>query len=162
MAKSDVFLTEFFKQCQEKMRQTSDLEFRLLWFLLLFFPVVGVMVYSLYNLPLASGAYFGISITIAVFLLVIAGFMTIKICYLHKTYNEIGQYTKKVWRYFELSTSGAYLGDSYIVPKEIVDKSPLKGMGAGKGYRQTLLIIWTLTLTMSGVTLILGILKLIA
>jgi len=159
MPRDDNFMSEYFKQSQERMRHTSDTELRLLWFLLLFFPIIGVMMATLYGSEIERTAYLFLSIGVSVVFLIVTLFMDIKIRAEHNTYREIGQSVKKVWRYFQLSDEGAYLEKERIIPEEEVVPDPHKGYGAGKGYRRTIYIVWTLTVAMIGVIITLGVLK---
>ena len=162
MPTSDPFLTEYFKQCQERMRHTSDTELKLLNFLLLFVPIVGALMAALYNSTIGRIAFMHLSVGVSVFLILVTYFIHDKICAEHKTYHDVGQSVKKVWRYFELHELGAYLKDEFIIEEEKVHLDRDKGYGAGTGYIRTLWIVWSITGVMVVVIIGLGIIKLIS
>lgn len=158
MPSYDEFLIEYFKQSQERMRHTSDVELRLLQFLLLFYPIIGVAVVTLYNSPIDRTIFSFISFGAAVFLLLITWRIDVKIRAEHNTYREIGQAVKKVLRYYKLSEQGAYISGERIIPEEEVTLDQNKGYGAGKGYRRTLCIVWSMASAMFILTILLGVL----
>jgi len=138
------------------MRHTSDVELRLLQFLLLFYPIIGVAIVTLYRSSIDPTTFSYLSFGAAGFLLLITWRIDVKIRAEHKTYREIGQAVKKVWRYFKLSEEGAYIEKERIIPEEEVALDPHKGYGAGKGYRRTLWIVWLMAFAMIALTILLG------
>jgi hypothetical protein len=162
MPKNDSFLIEYFKQCQERMRHTSDTELKLLQFLLLFIPIIGALMAALYDSTIDRIAFMHLSVGVSVFLILVTYFIDGKIRAEHKTYHDVGQSVKKVWRYFELHELGSYIKDEFIIEQEKVHIDRDKGYGAGKGYIRTLWIVWSITGVMMIVILGLGILKLIS
>ena len=157
MCKNDDFLRDYYRESQENMRFRSGVEYRLLQFLLLFFPIIGLAIVTLYNSSIEEGAFLKISVGAALFILLVTICITIKICAEHKNYRNMGQSIKKVWRYFKLQEDGIYLPDNRIIPEELVDLEPNKGYGSGKGHIFTLVIIWMMALAMIALTVILGI-----
>ncbi len=160
MPRNEEFLRDFFKESQEHMRFRSGVEYRLLQFLLLFYPIIGVVMATLYRSSVDQKAYFWLSIGATAFLVIITVLITIKICAEHKTYRNVGQSVKKVWRYFKLQEVGAYLENDRMIAEDVVNLDPDKGYGTGKGYILTLLIVWAMALAMMALTIILGILAL--
>lgn len=163
MPKNDDFLKEYFKESQARMRQTSDVEFRLLQFLLLTYPIIGVVIVTLYGDITETGSlldrttFWRVCIGAAVSLFVITALITFKIHDMHKTYNRIGRAVRKVWRYYQLEQADIYLEGEWIVQPEEVTTVPSKGYGAGKGYFWTIFILWAMASPMIILSIVLGV-----
>ena len=156
MKADDGFLKEQFKEIQAQMRFTSEVEFRLLQYLLLFYPIVGLIFTTLYGSPIDSKIFLYLCIAVSIILIAIIIPIHIKICAEHRKYRDLGEYTQQIWKYFRLTERGAYLDDDIILPEKVLGK---KGFGTGTGYIKTLLILWTISIVFAGFILALGILR---
>lgn len=157
MPKDDNFLKDYYRESQELMRFRSGIEYRLLQFLLLFYPIIGVAMATLFKSSVDEDVFLWISVGATLFIILVTLFITIKIFAEHKNYHNVGQSVKKVWRYFQLHEVGVYLEKESVIPAELVDIDTDKGYGSGKGHIYTLIIIWVMALAMILLTVVLGI-----
>ncbi len=155
--KDDDFLREYFKESQAFMIYRSGVEYRLLQFLLLFYPIIGLIFSTLYESPIDSRLFLCLTIGVALALIFITILVNNKICAEHETYRKVGLSIQKVWTYFRLAEKGAYLDNDSIVPEDVIDER--KGYGTGKGYLKTLWIVWALAIVVILLVIILGIFK---
>jgi hypothetical protein len=159
--KDDDFLKEHFKETRTQMRFGSEVEYRLLQYLLLFFPIVGLIFTTLYKSDIDRPIFLFMSITTAIVLIGITILITIKICAEHSKYHDLGLSVQQVWKYFELTTKGAYLENEVILQPEKVlpDEKGKGGFGTGTGYKKTLSIIWAICIVFVGLIITLATLK---
>ncbi len=157
MKVDDNFLIEHFKETLANMRVRIDVELRFVQFLLLFFPVVGLIFTTLYGSSVDPTVFLYICIIAFFFLIIVTFLIQIQICEGHRTYRDLGLSVQKVWKYFKLSEKGAYLENDSVINEKMIDNE--KGYGTGKGYIRTLVIIWTISIVFALFILALGILK---
>lgn len=155
--KDDDFLKEYSRDSQAFMIYRSGVEFRLLQFLLLFYPIIGLIFSTLYESPIDSKLFLYLTIGVSVALIVITILVHNKICAEHETYRKVGLSIQKVWKYFRLAEEGAYLNGDSIVPEDVIDEA--NGFGTGKGYLRTLGIMWALAIVVTTLIITLGIIK---
>jgi hypothetical protein len=142
----DQFLQDHLKAIFSEMSWRRELEFRLMQFLLVFYPIIGSAMISLFQSKVDVQT-FSLTALGAGFLIVVASiFVTDRIIHEHRAYAELGKEAQNIWLYFGLFETGAYLSDKTILPKRLNDDQ--KGYGQGKGYRKTLALIWFITVTM--------------
>lgn len=154
------FLIEHFKETQAQMRHRIDVELRLLQFLLLFFPVVGLIFTTLYGSSVDRTVFLYLCIAAFLFLILVTHLISIQIREGHRTYQALGLSVQKVWKYFDLSVKGAYLENDSVIDEDAIDIG--KGYGTGKGYRRTQVTIWTISIVFALFTIALGVLKYLA
>jgi len=144
------FLIEYYKECQENLRWRATTEYRLIGFILTFYSIIiGLVLTKLPNLITQE-----LSISIAMFFVLISLAIAAKICAEHEIYVALAEYTKKVWIYFNMFQEGVYLKNDTMLPEKLLN--PKTGFGSGPGYALTLLIIGIITIAAIGVILWLG------
>lgn len=154
--KDENFLTTFFIEQKKDLTWRRDIEFRLLQYIFAFYPIILVAITTLYNSKIDSDAFMLLSIGFCVLLFLITTAISYNIYHQHKIQKEIANDILKVYQYFELFEAGVYLKDS-ILPTKLKDSQ--NGFGAGKGFRQIVLIIWIIYLIVSATVIYLGINK---
>ncbi len=153
----DNFLQEDLRELRSEMAWRRELEFRLVQFLLIFYPVIGSAIISLFQSSISIQA-FKYTIAGACLLTVFASlFVTDRIIHEHKAFTRLGHQVQKIWQYFGLFEVGAYLENETMKPPLLLDKQ--KGFGQGQGYKKTILLIWFITLAMISVFTALALLK---
>jgi len=137
--KDDSFLRIYFKDCQEAMRWRATNEFRILQFVLVIYPAVltglAYLFASMTRIP-----YMILSATVGVFLVGLTWWIDRKVRADHKVYADIGKVVDKIWSYFGLFESGAYVEGESILPPSLKGK-----YGSGPGHKYTLRIVYALT-----------------
>jgi hypothetical protein len=157
MEPNDDFLQKYLSDVRDEMKWRRDLEFRLLQFLLVFYPIIGTAMATLYQTAISPKVYIVLSIGASLFILPATLFVTNRIIIEHKAYAGMAKIVLKIWAYFGLFESGVYIKDDTILNSSLQD--PKTGFGQGKGYKRTLYLIWTVTIAMIILILTLGILK---
>ncbi|MGC1379065.1 MAG: hypothetical protein WA821_22745 [Anaerolineales bacterium] len=153
------FLREYLIDAREEMKWRRDFEFRLLQFLLLFYPVIGTAMVTLYQSTITPQVYLILSVGASLFILLTAILVVYRINVEHKSYADLGKTVQKIWTHFKLFEQGAYLKDDAILPDILRD--PQKGFGQGQGYKRTLWLMWIITVAIMALILSLGILKIL-
>jgi len=152
MPKNDDFLRDYHNESHTRMRQTSDCEFKLLGFALVFYPIITVAVVTLFRGLKEDGGWVSpaefrwVCIGAALSILLTTSFMTKKIVDMHATYHRVGQSVRKVWRYFEMEKKGIYLQGEVIIPEKDVSINPNEGYGTGKGFLWSIFILWSMAI----------------
>jgi hypothetical protein len=159
MKPNDDFLQKYLADVRDEMKWRRELEFRLLQFLLVFYPIIGTAMVTLYQTSISPTIYMVLSIGASLFILPATLFVTNRITLEHKAYAGLAKTVIKIWKYFGLFESGTYIKDETIIDPSL--QNPKTGFGQGKGYLRTLYLIWTVTAAMIVVILTLGILKLL-
>jgi hypothetical protein len=134
-----------------------ELEFRLLQFLLVFYPIIGTAMITLYQSSVTAQVYSVVGVGACLLILAASLFVTDRIRHEHKAYAEMGQLVQKIWAYFGLFEPGAYIQDEAILPDRLRD--PQTGFGQGQGYKKTLALIWLVTSALVLTIVTLAILK---
>lgn len=151
------FLKEHLRDIRSEMSWRRDLEFKLLQFLLVFFPVIGTAMIALFERQVEVPIYRVVAAGASLLILAAAFFVSNRINREHKAYASIATEVLKIWEYFGLFEKGAYIKDDTIMPVSLQD--PKSGYGKGKGHVKTLLLVWLVTIAMILVLTILAILK---
>jgi len=157
MKPSDDFLQKYLDNVRDEMKWRRDLEFRLLQFLLVFYPIIGTAMVALFQIAISPTTYLILSIGASLFILPATLFVTNRIIVEHKAYAVLARTVIKIWAYFGLFEPNAYIKNDVILDSSLQD--PKTGYGQGKGYKRTLYLIWTITVAMMILILTLGILK---
>jgi hypothetical protein len=142
----DRFLQDHLRDVRAEMSWRRELEFRLMQFMLIFYPILGTAIVELFKSNIGVVA-FSITALGALILIVIATIVvTSRIDHEHETYADLGKQVQLIWLYFGLFEPGAYLKDQAFVPKKLLDEKT--GLGQGPGYKKTKGLIWVTSITM--------------
>jgi hypothetical protein len=152
------FLKEHLKDIRSEMSWRRDLEFKLLQFLLVFYPVIGTGMIALFESDDVAPQIYRIVVAGASMLILAAAtFVANRINREHNAYATIAKEVLKIWEYFGLFKKGAYIKDDTIMPISLQD--PQSGYGQGQGHKKTLLLVWLVTIAMILILVTLAILK---
>jgi hypothetical protein len=142
----DKFLQEHLNHVRDEMAWRRELEFRLLQFLLVFYPVIATAVVTLFQSNVTPLVFWLVVTGASILIIVATLFVTERIRHEHSSYAELGKQVQKVWAYFGLFEPGAYMKDEAILPDRLRD--PTQGYGQGQGYKKTIRLIWLITISM--------------
>jgi hypothetical protein len=151
------FLRDYIKDARAEMNWRREVEFRLLQYLLVFYPIIATAMVTLFQTPITRQVYWWLTIGASVFIVGASLFVTDRINREHKAYASIGKIVQKTWKYFALFEPGAYLKGEALLPETLLD--PEKGFGQGKGHQKTLALIWIITAAILVLIFALAILK---
>jgi hypothetical protein len=152
------FLQDHLKDVRSEMSWRRELEFRLLQFLLVFYPIIGGAIVALFQSPVIDKHVFYITASGASLLILVATiFVTDRINREHRSYAELGYQVQKIWAYFGLFEPGAYIGNDTVVPTRLYNQE--KGYGQGQGHKKTLGLIWLTAIALLLVLFTLALLK---
>jgi len=152
------FLQDHLKDVRGEMSWRRELEFRLLQFLLVFYPIIGGAIVTLFQSTTISKQAFYITTSGAALLILMATiFVTDRINREHQSYSDLGREVQKIWAYFGLFELGAYINKDTVIPSRLYDKD--KGYGQGQGHKKTLGLIWLTAIALLLVLLTLALLK---
>ena len=112
---------------------------------------------ALYQTTISPTIYIVLSIGASLFILPATLFVTNRITVEHKAYAGLAKVVVKIWMYFGLFETNAYIKNDAILDSSLQD--PKTGFGQGKGYIRTLYLIWAVTIAMIILILTLGVLK---
>ena len=141
----DRILQDLLKDARAEMSWRRDVEFRLLQLLLVFYPIIGTVMVQVFQSDNVSIQAFRITTSLIAFLILAVFFFVIqRIYYEHKAYSKLAKQVLKIWLYFRLFESGAYLKDQTFLPTDLLDEK--NGLGQGKGYLRTQILIVAITL----------------
>ena len=146
MYPNDEFLREYLKDIRKEMSWRRELEFRLLQFLLIFFPIIATAMVTLYQSTVTGQTYLATAIGASLLIIAASLFVTDRVFREHKAYADLGRQAQKIWAYFALFEPGAYLPDEAMIPEILRDSK--RGFGQGQGHRKTLALIWLVTVAM--------------
>lgn len=151
------FLQEHLKDVRSEMSWRRELEFRLMQFLLVFYPILGTAIVALFQSDVSPQAFYATAAGAALLIVVATIFVTDRIYREHDAYAELGRETQKIWAYFGLFEIGAYLkNDTVLSPQLQNDKT---GFGQGQGHKKTLNLIWLVTAALILILFTLALLK---
>ncbi len=153
----DEFLQKYLDDIRGEMNWRRELEFRLVQFLLVFYPIIMTALVTLYQTDIDPRIYQIISIGASIFILAVTMFVTNRISVEHQAYAKLAKTVLKIWTYFSLFKKNAYIEDDVIIDPTLKDHKT--GYGQGKGYLRTLSLIWMITVTLIVSIFTLGILK---
>ncbi len=150
-AKNDDFLKTYYIDAQNEMRWRREVEYKLLTnyiaisaFLL---PAEALLYKEMASMPHRMLA--ATCITIAVFVLTIG--VSLKIRAENTIYKALGRNVVAIWEYFEMFSKGTYLSSQPMLPKNS------RQYGQGSGYKRTLYVLWSLTVTVSVLSFVLAV-----
>ena len=110
------FLQEHLKDVRSEMCWRRELEFRLLQFLLVFYPIIGGAMVTLFQSTTIGKQAFYITASGAALLILIARiFVTDRINREHRAYADLGWETQKIWAYFGLFEPSAYVKNDTVI-----------------------------------------------
>jgi hypothetical protein len=136
----DRFLYEHLRDSRAEMTWRRELEFRLMQFMLIFYPILGTAIVELFRNNGISAIAFSIVALASVVLIVIATIIvTDRIDHEHETYVDLGRQVRLIWLYFGLFEKGAYLPDQAFLPEKLLDEKT--SLGTGPGFRKTKTLI---------------------
>lgn len=153
----DRFLQDQLKDIKSEMSWRRELEFRLLQFLLVFYPVIGTAMVTLFQSNVTSTVFWIVTAGASMLIIVASLFVSDRIRHEHFAYSELGGQVQKIWTYFGFFESGAYIKDDTVLPARL--KDPGKGYGQGRGYRKTLVLIWFISVSLILILLALAVIK---
>jgi hypothetical protein len=157
MHPDESFLRDHLKDVRAEMSWRRELEFRLLQFLIVFYPIVGTAMVTLYQSAVTPPVYLTLSVGASLLIIGASAFITDRIRHEHKAYADLGRIVQKIWTFYGLFEPGAYLKGEAILSDILRD--PKSGLGQGQGYRKTLALIWLVTIAMVLTLFTLAILK---
>jgi len=146
MHPDDGFLQEHLKDTRSEMAWRRELEFRLLQFLLVFYPIIGTAMVTLFQSAVTAQVYLMVAIGASLLIVGASAFVTDRILHEHRAYARLRRQVQQIWTYFALFEPGAYLKDEAMLPETL--RNPQKGLGQGQGHKKTLALIWLITIGM--------------
>ena len=97
MRPDDQFLQDYLQNILDQMSWRRELEFRLLQFLLIFFPVIGTAMVALFESQSVSAqAYLVTAIGVTLLITVSSVFVSDRIVHEHTAYTILGQQAQKI------------------------------------------------------------------
>lgn len=152
------FLYEHLRDTRADMTWRRELEFRLMQFMLIFYPILGTAVVELFKNDTINALVFTIVALIAVVLIVVVTIIvTERIDHEHETYVDLGKEVTLIWRYFGLFEKGAYLPDQALLPEKLLQEQT--SLGTGPGYKKTKNLIRVSSATLILILVILDVIK---
>jgi hypothetical protein len=157
----DRFLYEHLQDTRAEMTWRRELEFRLMQFMLIFYPILGAAIVELFKNNSIGAIAFSIVALASVVLIVIATIVvTNRIDHEHETYVDLGRQVQLIWFYFGLFEKGAYLQDQAFLPEKLLNEKT--SLGTGPGYKKTKTLIRVTSATLVVLLMILAGIKIIA
>ncbi len=153
----DKYLQEHIKDVKSEMSWRRELEFRLLQFLLVFYPVIGTAMVALFQSDVTSIVFWIVTAGASILIIVASLFVSDRIHHEHSAYAELGGEVQKIWTYFGFFKPGAYIKDDTILPVRL--NNPGKGYGQGRGYKKTIALIWFISVSLILILLALAVIK---
>ena len=153
----DRFLQDHFRDVRAEMTWRRELEFRLMQFMLIFYPIIGAAMIELFGTTIDPRVFLAVS-TGAIFLIVYAtNMVTNRIDREHEAYADLAKQVQMIWMYYKMFETGAYLKDQALLPERL---RPERGeYGKGEGYKKTNQLIWVTTGAIVLVLVILAVAK---
>ena len=153
----DRILQDLLKDARAEMSWRRDLEFRLLQLLLVFYTIIGAVMGQLFQKEVDAQSFSITASLLAALIVAVSSFVILRIAHEHEQYAKLGKQVQKIWSYFRLFESGVYLKDQAFLPADLLDEE--KGLGQGKGYRRTQVLVVAITLVMLSIVIALAFLK---
>lgn len=153
----DRFLQDHLRDVRAEMSWRRELEFRLLQLLLVFYPIIGTVMIQLFQSDVDARAFRITAVFLTILIVAVSYFVIMRIEHEHKAYAKLGKQVQKIWLYFGLFESGAYLNDQAFLSTDLLDAK--EGIGQGMGYRRTQTLIGGLTVVMLFILIALAYLK---
>ena len=153
----DRFLQDHLKDVRSEMAWRRELEFRLMQFMLIFYPIIGTIMVELYGKNINAWAFSATALGAILLIVFATVVVTERIDHEHETYVDLGKQLQLIWSYFGLFEPGAYLKDRAFLPEKLLDEKT--GLGTGPGYKKTKRLIWVTSITVSILLIILAVIK---
>jgi hypothetical protein len=153
----DKFLQDHLKDVFSEMAWRRELEFRLLQFLLIFYPVIGTAMVTLFQSNVSSTVFWLVAAGASILIIVASLFVSDRIRHEHFAYVELGWQAQKIWTYFGFFKPDVYIKGDTILPARLND--PGKGYGQGRGYKKTIALIWFISVSLILTLLALAVIK---
>ena len=151
------FLSDHLKDVRAEMTWRRELEFRLMQFMLIFYPIIGAAMIELFKSTINAFVFVGVA-TGAMGLIVYATIVVTKrIDREHEAYAELAKQVSLIWTYYGLFEAGAYLKDRAILPERL--RPERNEYGKGVGYKKTKELIWVTTAAILLILIILAVIK---
>jgi hypothetical protein len=152
------FLQDYLKDARSEMTWRRELEFRMLQFLLVFYPIIATVMVALFQNTATTPQVYGI-VAVGASILIIAAslFVTDRVRREHQAYAGLARTVQKIWTHYGLFESGAYLDNDTVLPVALLDSRT--GFGQGQGHKRTLALIWLVTSAMILMMLTLAVTK---
>ena len=115
-------MRDYNRASEERISHVSDVEYKLLCLHLLLYPVIGLVITTLFNSRFSAYAFFAVCVFITIAFIAIIFFISNKIYAKHKTQGKIGESVSNVFKYFEPDESGVCLDDNSIVPESVTEE----------------------------------------
>lgn len=153
----DRFLQDHFRDVRAEMTWRRELEFRLMQFMLIFYPIIGAAMIELFGKSIDPRVFLVVCAG-AIFLVVyITNVVTKRIDREHEAYAELAKQVQMIWMYYKMFETGAYLKDQALLPERL---RPERGeYGKGEGYKKTNQLIWVTKGAIVAVLIVLAVAK---
>jgi len=152
------FLQDHLKDVRAEMTWRRELEFRLMQFMLIFYPIIGTAMVELYKSSnINAVVYLVVALGAIVLILYATNVVTKRIDREHEAYAELAKQVSLIWTYYGLFEIGAYLKDRAILPERL--RPERDEYGKGVGYKKTKELIWVTTIAVILVLIALVIIK---
>jgi hypothetical protein len=152
------FLYEHLRDTRAEMAWRRELEFRLMQFMLVFYPVIGTVIVALFQAKINEWAFSATAAGAIVLIMYANSVVTERIDHEHETYMDLGKQLGLIWLYFGLFERGAYLKDRAFLPAKLLDERT--GLGTGPGYEKTKRLIRVTSFTVIAILIILSVIRL--
>jgi hypothetical protein len=153
----DKFLQDHLKNVREEMTWRRELEFRLVQFLILFYPVIGTAMVTLFQSNVSPLVFLLVGGGASILIIVASVFVIERISHEHFAYAELGRQVQKIWAHFGFFEPSAYIKNETLLPVRLND--PTRGYGQGQGYKKTIRLIWFISISMILTILALAVIK---
>jgi heme/copper-type cytochrome/quinol oxidase subunit 2 len=151
------FLQDHLRDVRAEMTWRRELEFRLMQFMLIFYPILGAAMIELFKSAINAFVFVGVAAG-AIGLIVYATIVVTKrIDREHEAYAELAKQVSLIWTYYGLFETGAYLKDWAILPERL--RPERNEYGKGVGYKKTKELIWVTTAAIILILIILAVIK---
>ena len=142
------FLIAFYDDQQAEMRWRKETEYRILRFYMLFAALITTAIGTVYEGIKSPGDFLLLICGTAVFIIVLAIIMSLRIRYDHEAHAEIGRTINRLWHYYEVAE---------ILPARATGEEG--SYGSGPGYLISIIIIWVVSVGIIGLFVLLGVAK---
>jgi hypothetical protein len=151
------FLQDHFRDVRAEMTWRRELEFRLMQFMLIFYPIIGTAMIELYSSDINEYVFLGVAVGATFLIVYAARVVTKRIDREHEAYANLAEQVQMIWKYYGLFEIGAYLKDQALLPERL---RPERGeYGKGEGYKKTKDLIWVTTDAILLIVIVLAFIK---
>jgi hypothetical protein len=151
------FLQDHLRDVRAEMTWRRELEFRLMQFMLIFYPIIGTAMIELFKSDINKFVFLGVAAGAALLIVYATRVVTKRIDREHEAYAELAKQVQMIWAYYGLFESGAYLRDQALLPEKL---RPERGeYGKGEGYKKTKELIWVTTAAILLILIVLSLIK---